>query len=74
MGRNRPQLKNGESVVLPDGREVKFVAVDITALDDPCYGCVFTDEKCTDLNEIIGSCGSGRTDGLFGVFTELKDK
>ena len=74
MRRSRSELKNGECVSLPDGRKVKFVEVDITALDDPCYGCAFENERCTDLNDYLGSCGSGRSDGVFGIFVELKDK
>ena len=37
----------GIPFTLPDGRILKFVEVDITALDDPCYGCCLSNENCT---------------------------
>lgn len=67
-----PEIKPGECTVLPDGRKVKFVRCNIDAMDDPCEGCAFEHEMCTPLHEHIGSCGSGRSDGVFGVFVECK--
>ena len=64
------QLKIGEEVTLPDGRTVKFLECDITAMYDPCEGCAFENEFCTALNDYLGSCGSGRNDGKFGIFIE----
>lgn len=62
----------GIPFTLPDGRILKFVEVDITALDDPCYGCCLSNENCTVLDPYTGPCGSGRSDGIFGIFIECK--
>lgn len=67
------QLEIGEEVELPDGRTVKFVECNIESMDDPCEGCAFEDEHCTSLNDYLGSCGSGRTDGKFGIFIECNN-
>ena len=40
------ELKPGEKTTLPDGRTVKFVEVDIDAMDDDCEGCEFHNESC----------------------------
>lgn len=66
------QLDIGEEVILPDGRTVKFLECDLTAMDDPCEGCAFENEFCTPLTDYLGSCGSGRTDGKFGIFIEIQ--
>lgn len=65
-------LNIGETTQLPDGRVLKFVGVDITALDNPCYGCALENEHCSDLDPYTGPCGSGRPDGEFGIFQEVK--
>ena len=64
--------KAGVPFTLPDGRTLKFVELDISALDNPCYGCVFDYNDCTPLSEYIGHCGNGRSDGLSGIFIEIK--
>lgn len=66
-------LNPGEKVTLPNGRTVTFIEVDITAMDDPCEGCCLQDENCTVLDDYTGPCGSGRLDGLFGIFIECKE-
>ena len=66
-------LKPGEKTRLPDGRTIVFLEVDITAMDNPCYGCCLEHENCTNLDNYTGSCGSGRPDGKFGVFVECKN-
>lgn len=58
----------GEKTTLPDGRTVEFMEVNIDAMDDVCDGCEFQNENCTVLHDYIGSCGSGRPDGKFGIF------
>ena len=65
------QLNIGEELKLPDGRNIKFLECNIDAMDDPCEGCAFEHEDCISLNNHVGSCGSGRTDGKFGIFVEI---
>ena len=64
-------LKPGEKVTLPDGRTVKAVEVDIYSMTDICEGCEFAYEICTQFNDFLGSCGSGRPDGKFVVFRKI---
>lgn len=66
-------MKPGEKVTLPDGRTVQFLEVNITAMDDPCEGCCFEAENCTVQDPYTGPCGSGRSDGVFGIFIECKE-
>ena len=65
-------LEPGEKVTLPDGQTVKAVEVDICSMDEPCSGCAFEFELCSDLDDYIGSCGSGRPDGKFIIFVPSK--
>lgn len=66
-------LMPGEKTTLPDGRTVKFVEVDIDAMDDVCGGCAFEYENCTLKDKYVGPCGKFRTDGKFGIFVECKN-
>ena len=65
-------LKPGEKVTLPDGQTVKAVEVDICAMDEPCSGCAFEFVNCTQWDDYLGSCGSGRNDGKFIIFVPTK--
>ena len=69
----RVVLNEGDLANLPDGRVVTFLEVDITAMDDPCYGCALAHINCTELDPITGPCGSDRPDGKFGIFVEAEN-
>ena len=62
------ELKPGEKVTLPDGQTVKAVEVDICSMEEPCLGCAFEFVNCTQWDDYLGSCGSGRPDGKFIIF------
>lgn len=66
-----PILNEGDKATLPDGRVITFLEVNLCAMDDPCYGCVLAEERCTELHPITGPCGSDRPDGKFGIFIEM---
>ena len=70
---SRPILHEGDKVTLPDGRVITFLEVNVSAMDDPCYGCVLAEDDCTYLDSITGPCGSGRPDGKLGIFIEIEE-
>ena len=61
-------LKHNEKAKLPDGRIVKFVQTN----NYYCDGCVFEFEICGKYERSVGPCGSGRPDGIVGIFVECK--
>ena len=71
MGK-RVVLNEGDLATLPDGRVVTFLEVNVSAMDDPCYGCALSYHNCADLDHITGPCGSDRPDGKFGIFIETE--
>lgn len=66
-------LNEGDRSTLPDGRVVTFLEVNVSAMDDPCYGCVLSHHDCADFDPITGPCGSDRPDGKFGIFVEIEE-
>ena len=67
-----PFYKPGEPIRLPDGRIITFLEIkNPDTLDDPCYGCVLQDERCTETMEFAGNCsGMDREDGKWGIFVD----
>ena len=68
----RVLLNEGNRATLPDGRVVTFLEINVSAMDDPCYGCALIHDDCTALDPITGPCGSDRPDGKFGIFIETE--
>ena len=68
---NRYCYDPGVPIPLADGRVVEFMESDIQATATVCEGCIFENGFCSEYEE-VGSCGSGRPDGKFGIFVESK--
>ena len=61
-----------EIVELPDGRNVRFMPLDIDALDTVCDGCVF--DGCGHCpTYLVGTCiDYDGIPGNNGIFTEIE--